>query len=551
MRLLVGRAIGDGFWIEDDDVREVAGSEPSAFLDAQRGGGQRRELPDRLFERNDVLVAHVFAQQTREVAVRPRVRAGLDEHAFRRHRGGVRPEAHPWQLDLPFYVVLGHQEVHHLDAAAVFDDEVHRGVLHGRAAQPRDLAERLAGIRSQCLVLETHQQRPFGARGEHHVLPDVLRSRHVLSDARADGRILETFGPRFVATLLHPRRHGGIETGRARRIRVHVGGDLEPVLLRRFNLLDRGGQLGPVRLSARFQVVDLGADVRVARNRQRLVDRLEETVAFAAHVRDVHPAGLRRYLRQLDELVGFREQARHVDQRGGEAHRAFVHRLPHVTAHALELVGGRRAVVVADLVGSHSRSAHERRHVRRGAQLNQVIEILPQRGPGDVELDVALPLFLILLHLLAERAHRALAEHRQRHALPDHSLRAPVGDEGRLGMIEHVDEAGRDGQTRRVDLLPAARGRQIPVGGNPIGLNGEVLHGTCGSSAVVDGAVSDDEVVLRRGSACRARSDHEERQCGSHRSVTARGTPAVSIIAGGWMSNASASRTNRLKSAPS
>ena len=47
-------------------------------------------------------------------------------------------------------------------------------------------------------------------------------------------------------------------------------------------------------------------------------------------------------LRELDELVGLREDAGNVDERGREPHRAFVHRDAHVRAHALELVGGRR-----------------------------------------------------------------------------------------------------------------------------------------------------------------------------------------------------------------
>ena len=75
-------------------------------------------------------------------------------------------------------------------------------------------------------------------------------------------------------------------------------------------------------------------------------------------------------------------------------------------------------------------------------RLLEVGEILGQRGPGDVVLDVALLLDHPPLHRVVERPHRAaLAEDLRGHALPDLALRAAV-DEQRLGRPrQHVDEA--------------------------------------------------------------------------------------------------------------
>ncbi|MEZ5420412.1 MAG: hypothetical protein R2708_24145 [Vicinamibacterales bacterium] len=108
-----------------------------------------------------------------------------------------------------------------------------------------------------------------------------------------------------------------------------------------------------------------------------------------------------------------------------------------------------------------------------------------------------LPRLLLLLPRCADRAHRALAEHVQRHALPDHPLRAPVGDERGLGMIQHVDEAGRHGQAGGVHFRGGSRRRQIAHRDDAIGLHGHVLHDTGRAAAAVDGAVADHQVVVR------------------------------------------------------
>ena len=56
MGLLICRAIRDGLRIEDHDVGELARDEPAPVSDPQRVGRQRRQLPDRLQERDGVLV---------------------------------------------------------------------------------------------------------------------------------------------------------------------------------------------------------------------------------------------------------------------------------------------------------------------------------------------------------------------------------------------------------------------------------------------------------------------------------------------------------------
>ncbi len=267
---------------------------------------------------------------------------------------------------------------------------------------------------------------------------------------------------------------------------------------RRLDLRDRSIELRPVRLAAGLQVIDLGADVRLAGDRQRFVDRLEQTVAFAAHVRDVHAARLRGDLGEFDEFVGLCEHTGDVDERSRQAHGALVHRPAHVAAHPLELLGRGRTIVQADLVGANGRGADERRNVGRNTARLEKIEIAAKRIPGNVERDVALPLHLLALHLVGDRPHRALTEHFERHALPDGALRVPVGNQRGLGVAQHVDEAGSNRQTGRVHFFASALAPEIANGRDAIALNRHIGGPAVGAGAVVDGAVPDHDVVLRR-----------------------------------------------------
>jgi hypothetical protein len=65
--------------------------------------------------------------------------------------------------------------------------------------------------------------------------------------------------------------------------------------------------LPPVGPSPRLEVIDLGANVGLLRNRDHFVDRFEQTVPLAAHVRNVHAAGLPGDLRELDQFLDRRK----------------------------------------------------------------------------------------------------------------------------------------------------------------------------------------------------------------------------------------------------
>ena len=208
--------------------------------------------------------------------------------------------------------------------------------------------------------------------------------------------------------------------------------------------------LRPVGLAGRLEVIDLGRDARLAADANQLVDRFDQPVALAAHVRDVLAAVLRRDLAQLDQLLGRGVEGRRVDQRRADAERARFHLLPHERAHlarAAAAVGfwSSRPMTCSRIVvaptneatfGETPRFSSSRRY---SASVVHVMSYLMSPCSSTMP----------LLHRVVERAHRAaFAEDLERHALADVALRAAVGEQ-RLGRPrEHVDEAGRDGQAR-------------------------------------------------------------------------------------------------------
>src|SRR5262249_26295218 len=104
MRFLEGRSIGNCGRIEHHDIGVIAILEQTASLESQIRSRQTRQLADRILQGKQLLPANVHAQQSREVAVCPRVRHRLEEHALRRLRRLVRSETYPRQLDQLFYV---------------------------------------------------------------------------------------------------------------------------------------------------------------------------------------------------------------------------------------------------------------------------------------------------------------------------------------------------------------------------------------------------------------------------------------------------------------
>ena len=251
-----------------------------------------------------------------------------------------------------------------------------------------------------------------------------------------------------------------------------------------------------VGLSGGLQVVDLRTDVRLARNRDELVNGLEELVAFAPEVRDVAAVVFGRGLAEFDQFVGLGVERRRVDQRRTDAERALFHRLAHVAAHAFEFVVRRRPVIVAHLVDPQRGRTDERRHVAGNPLVLEELQVLAKRRPRDLEVVVGNLLQEAGLHGLGERAHRpALAHHLERHALADVALRAAVVNQGHRSPAQHVDEARRHGQAFGIEGL---RGRAELRANRRDAVAGyrDVRFEGLAAEAVIDEPVGDQQVEV-------------------------------------------------------
>jgi len=308
---------------------------------------------------------------------------------------------------------------------------------------------------------------------------------------RADGRILQAFGPLRIATLLHPERHGCVQPGGTGGIEIHIGGDARAGAASGLDTLDGPVELVPVVPAGNLQVIDLGRCTGLAGYADGLVDGLVQTVCFAAHVHDIHAAALRGLAGHRREFLGARETEWGVDQRRGKPQRTLLHRLVDAQFHLLELLCIRLHVFFAEFVHADGTGADERRHVGRDATHHQFFEILAERGPVELDGGVHLPLH-VCLHGLVERPHRQFAEDLERDALSQ-IAQGPAIDEQRFErMRQHVDEAGCHGFAARVELhRPLARGGRPDVD-DAVSLQGHIADERLAATAVVDGSMPND-----------------------------------------------------------
>jgi hypothetical protein len=156
----------------------------------------------------------------------------------------------------------------------------------------------------------------------------------------------------------------------------------------------------------------------------------------------------------------------------------------------------RRAIVAVELVDAHGRRADERRDVDRDAFALEMLEILAEARPLDREAEIALQFEHLLLHLLVERPHRlALAEDLERDAL-SHVRQPARVDEQRLGRPrQHVDEARRDRESARIDLVARAPRRQVADRRDLVAADADVAGERRLARAVVDRSAADHDVV--------------------------------------------------------
>ena len=163
-----------------------------------------------------------------------------------------------------------------------------------------------------------------------------------------------------------------------------------PALRAVFDLRQHRVHFSPVRLAGRLDVINLGRDSSLPADPQQLVDRFEQLVPFAPHVRDVFALIFRGDFAELDQLLGLGVKRRRINQRRADPERARFHFLADQLAHLLELLRRRLFVFEANDVIANRGRADERSDVAGNAALLQITQIFRERVPLDLVFDVSL-----------------------------------------------------------------------------------------------------------------------------------------------------------------
>ena len=249
--------------------------------------------------------------------------------------------------------------------------------------------------------------------------------------------------------------------------------------------------LGPVRAPGRLEVEDVHRGACGLADGERLVDRLEQPIAFIPHVGIVTAAVRGDDLVECDDLFGRGIDGRRIDQRSRQADRARLHRLADQALHPLELRGRCLAVDVADRDRADLGVPDRLDHIQRHPGTVEPIEVLGHRrpagrrasSPASGAADSPSPALIVVIPCVSRLSPAcAVLEERARR------------------LAHHVDEPGGDHQPPGVDRPACRHGAQASHGDDPAGANRHVTHVPGGAAAVDDPAAAEDEVVrLLRG----------------------------------------------------
>ena len=146
---------------------------------------------------------------------------------------------------------------------------------------------------------------------------------------------------------MSPRRNEGGEIVVPGRIGIGVGADVGARRACGIDLCYNFWHASPIILARDFDVPNLYWNVSFAANPQRFVNRLQNRIAFVAHVSRVDAAGLAGLASQRDQFFSFGVGRGRILERRGDADGAVFHGFAHQFLHLLQLSGTRLFVVVA------------------------------------------------------------------------------------------------------------------------------------------------------------------------------------------------------------
>src|SRR5438067_2720546 len=483
-RLGIGRSVVDGRGVEDHKIGEGAFPDRAAFFEPKPSGWKRRDPSDGVLEREQLAIANEVTEHARHRAIAGRVRNALAGDDGVRLEGSVR---------------VGHQFLQPRLVIQLTRDaevEAHRvpAFLQGQVGGDVErIFAPFVGDRLQALALEVlvslalHPLHPdvLPAGGFDQVVRPPTRrpagpAGHILLDGSPD--LLTRL--RVTQALQQRIDAAGQRPGRIDREQGGVGGDVgddveagvDATRPRLLVELDHLVEPRPVRPSERLDVRVLAGDAVLLPHPDHLARRRNQGLTRAAYVRGVDRV-LGKGRGQLDNLLRRREDAGCIQQPGGKAEGAFLHRTPDQILHSLELFSRELTPLESHLVDADRAVGDHRDDVHRDTSLLQVFEELAEASPLPGQL-FTLEEGGVALHLVErggiDRSRRvaAVAGHDGCDPLLD-EWGQHVGvalyreEEFRVGM--DVDEPGRHHVPLRIDHLASLRlAIELAAGVDPV-----------------------------------------------------------------------------------
>src|SRR5437899_5896907 len=272
----------------------------------------------------------------------------------------------------------------------------------------------------------------------------------------------------------------------------------------------------PVAPSRHLGVPDLGRDAGLARDAERLVERLVDLTALVAHVGRIDAAVAPGRLRERDDLFGGCVDRGGILERRGDAHRTLLHGGIHERNHAGQLLRCRRAILLAHHGEAHLCGTDERRDVDRAAGAREVREVAIQIAPIFLHAVLLHPHGVVRDEEVREWCDRAaFPGDLGRDALADLAEHPIVDQHEPLGLAEHVDESGSNHQAGHVDCVARLRAAEVSDRGDAVAADGHITGVSRIPAAVDDPAALEDHIVGSIGSGGRAhaaRGDTEQEE---------------------------------------
>src|SRR5689334_19180434 len=122
-RLRIRCSIDDGGRIKNRNVGEETFLDQAAIGQVLALRRQGSNLPDGLFERQQVQIARVMSEKTRHAAEGPGMGVRFKQQAIQGHLTGVQANAGPWLLQPGLQVFLAGDEIKRTGQALVGKDE--------------------------------------------------------------------------------------------------------------------------------------------------------------------------------------------------------------------------------------------------------------------------------------------------------------------------------------------------------------------------------------------------------------------------------------------